>query len=110
MPQQPVLVLVRDLIFASKITLAARSADVSVKFVRDPALLAGEEGAKVIVDLNQSGALEAAAAWQVARHGRVIGFVAHVDTEIIARAQEAGIDLVLPRGQFVQRLADLLAG
>jgi hypothetical protein len=105
---EPILVLVRDLMFASKISGTAQAQGVSLKIIRDPDKLAGEKGDRLIVDLNQAGALEAATQWKAASAGPVIGFVSHVDHDTISRANEAGIDQVLPRSQFVARLADLL--
>jgi hypothetical protein len=77
--------------------------------VRDPAGLEGKTGRRLIVDLGQAGALEAAAAWREATSGEVVGFVAHVDADTIRKAKAAGIDRVLTRGQFVQVLPHLLA-
>jgi hypothetical protein len=105
---QPILVLVRDLMFASKISATAQSEGVAVKMIRDPEKLAGEQGDRLIVDLNQAGALEAAAQWKSKSGARVVGFVSHVDRETIDRARSMGIDEVLPRSQFVQRLPELL--
>ena len=105
---QPILVLVRDLMFASKISATAHAAGVAVKMIRDPEKLGAESGDRLIVDLNQAGALEAAAQWKAGGGGHVIGFVSHVDRETIDRARSLGIDEVLPRSQFVQRLAGLL--
>ena len=107
---QQTLVLVRDLLFASRITSAARDAGVMIKLIRDPTALASEPGARVIVDLNQPGALDAAAAWCVAKGKPATGFASHVDTETIARARAAGIARVLSRGQFTQTLGDVLRG
>jgi hypothetical protein len=105
---QPILVLVRDLVFASRISATAQAAGVTVKMIREPEKLAGEQGDRLIVDLNQAGALEAAVEWKLESGARVIGFVSHVDRETIDRARSSGIDEVLPRSQFVQRLPELL--
>src|SRR5438067_13806171 len=102
------LVLVRDLMFSSKITAAARQSGTAMKIVRDPTRLAGETAERLIVDLNEPAALEAAAEWKKLTGGLVIGFVSHVDTETIARAKAAGLDNILSRGQFTQLLPDLL--
>jgi len=102
------LVLVRDLMFSSKITAVAREAGVAVKVVRDPAQLASQPGERLIVDLNQPGALEAATAWKQTTGGEVIGFASHVDTDTIHKARQSGIDRVLSRGQFTQLLPNLL--
>ena len=103
-----VLVLVRDLLFTSKITGEAKSLDIPVKLIRDPAQLAAEEGGRLIVDLNQPGALDAAIQWKSSHPGKVIGFVSHVDGATIERAQRGGIDQILARSQFVQHLPELL--
>jgi hypothetical protein len=105
----PVLALVRDLMFSSRITAAARAAGVPVKILRDPGALAVEAGRLVLLDLNQAGTIDAAVAWKTAHpEGQTIGFVSHIDAETIERARAAGIDRVLARGQFVQILPELL--
>jgi CheY-like chemotaxis protein len=38
----------------------------------------------------------------------IVGFVSHVQTEVIAAARAAGCDLVLARSAFTQQLPDLL--
>jgi len=116
-PQQPVahpdapasvVVLVRDLMFSSRIVATARAADIPVKLLRDPAALAGAEGRLLIVDLNQSGAIDAAVAWKARSLGTIVGFVSHVDADTIARAKAAGVDRVIPRSRFVEVLPELL--
>jgi hypothetical protein len=105
---QPVLIFVRDLLFAGRIIAEARAINVSFKVIRDPARLLEEPGARLIVDLNQDGAIDAAAQWRARYGGHVIGFVSHVDTETIAKARDQGIDQILSRGQFVQVVGELL--
>ncbi len=104
----PVLVLVRDLIFSSKIAATARAQDVSVKLLRDPAKLANEPGRRLIVDLNLDGAIPAAIAWKQATGGEVAGFVSHVDAAAISAARAGGLDRVVARSEFVQVLPELL--
>jgi hypothetical protein len=106
----PVIVLVRDLMFSSRISAAARAADVPVTMLRDPSALAGAQGRRLIVDLNQPGALDASAEWKRSTSGEVIGFVSHVDADTIDRARQAGIDQILPRSRFVEVLPGLLNG
>jgi hypothetical protein len=105
--QPAILLLCRDLMFLSKVTATARAAGVNVQVVRDPTMLPAM-GTRLFVDLNQDGALEAAAAWKGATGGRVVAFVSHVDTQAIARAKEAGLDQVLPRSRFTADLEQLL--
>jgi hypothetical protein len=106
-----ILVLCRDLIFASKIRGAAAAAgeDVKIQLLRDPAQLPGIDGAALIVDLGQDGALDAGARWKSAHPAaRAIGFVSHVDTTTIAAAKAAGFDDVLSRGQLDATVTRLL--
>ena len=100
--------MVRDLLFGSRISGAAKAAATPLKFIRDPARLAAEPGQFLLVDLNLEGAIEAAAEWRNASGGQAIGFVFHVDGPTIARAKEAGIDRVFTRGQFAQMLPAIL--
>lgn len=98
--------------FASKITATANALNVAVTLIRDPAKLNEQEGDRLIVDLNQEGALAAAAAWKLAAAERraVTGFVSHVDAETIRAARAAGIDRVMPRSKFVEELEAILRG
>jgi hypothetical protein len=105
----PVLALVRDLIFASRITATAASVGTPVTLIRDPAKLGAGPGRRLIVDLNLEGAIDAAAAWRRATGGEVVGFVSHVDAATAERARAAGVDRVLARSRFVELLPDLLA-
>jgi hypothetical protein len=107
-PPPPVLALCRDLIFASKITAAARARGLESKILRDPAQLAGHSASLLLVDLNQPGVLAAAAEWGRAEGGTVVGFVSHVDAATIDEARRAGIDRIMARSGFVQALPELL--
>lgn len=106
----PILILVRDLLFSTRIIEAARTAVVQYKVIRKPEALLSEVGRVLIVDLNQEGATEAAGAWRKRAGKPAIGFVSHVDTEAIQRAKAAGIDQILSRGQFTQLLPSLIEG
>lgn len=107
--QPSVLLLCRDLMFLSKVAATARAAGVQVQVVRDPTMLPAV-GTRLLVDLNQDGALDAAAGWKAATGGAVVGFVSHVDTAVIQRAREAGLDEVLPRSRFTADLPRIVAG
>jgi hypothetical protein len=99
------------LIFASRIGVTARAVGVEIRQLRDPAMLAAENAdRRLMVDLNQTGALDAAIEWKKRTGGEVIGFVAHVDADTIRRARDAGVDQVLPRSRFVAELESLLRG
>lgn len=105
----PILVLVRDLIFSTRISTTARAAGIEIRMIRDPAKLPGQAGRLLIVDLNLAGAIEAAGAWRTDT-APVVGFVSHVDAQTAARAKAAGIDRVMARSRFVEILPQLLAG
>jgi hypothetical protein len=100
--------LVRDLLFTSRITTAARAANVPHTVIRQPADLAMTPARRLLVDLNLPGALDAAAEWKRVTSCPVTGFVSHVDAETISRARAAGLDEVLARSRFVEILPDLL--
>jgi hypothetical protein len=104
-----IVALVRDLLFGSRISAMAARLGVPMRMVRDSAALTGVPGQRLLVDLNQPGAIEAAAAWKSAGAGReVAGFVSHVDRETIERARARGVDQVLARSGFVEQLPSLI--
>jgi hypothetical protein len=104
----PIIVLVKDLMFLSRIGNTAQTLGIPIRSLRDPAKLASEKGCRCIVDLNLEGALDAAVAWKQATGKQVLGFVSHVDTETINRAKSLGVDSVLARSAFVQSLPAIL--
>jgi hypothetical protein len=108
-PERIVLALVRDLIFASRITAAARSAGIETRIIRDPAMLQSLPGSLLLADLNQPGVIAASKKWKDQHRGRVVGFVSHVDGPTIEAARQAGLDQILARSGFVQQLPQLLA-
>ena len=111
----PVLVLVRDLIFATRIDATARAEGVTITLLRVPSRLRDAEGTRLILDLNEPGALDAAIAWKIAAPAQgpkrqIVGYVSHVDTHTIKRARTAGVDRILPRSRFVEELTAILRG
>jgi CheY-like chemotaxis protein len=113
MPNSPpgtVLALVRDLIFASKISASARTAQIDCKIIRDVRGLTGQSGDLLLVDLNEPGAIEAASQWQQDSGRPVVGFVSHVDAARIEQARQAGLTRVMARSGFVAALPSLIAG
>jgi len=96
-PERRVVALVYDLLDRSRIAAALPG----VRFVRS---LDGVEADLVLVDLGAAPALGELAN---VRAARIVGFVAHVDTERAAEARAAGCTEVLPRSVFFRRLPDL---
>ena len=104
----PTLALVRDLLFSSKLTAAAKASGRAVKVVRDPAKLSELAGKRLIVDLNADGHLQAAGDWKARTGGEVIGFIAHVAGDGIAEAKRLGLDRVISNGGFAGNVDRLI--
>jgi len=114
-----VLALVDDLMFTSKIKATARQMGVEVAFARSSsdALLAMRTSAPalVIFDLN-SPRTDPLATVTAMKHDEAlssiptVGFVSHVQADLIEAARAAGVDDVMARSAFTARLADILNG
>jgi len=110
---------VSDLMLASKIRSAAAAVGAEVRFAKETAALLEAVRAStpnlVLLDLDDRlvDPLEVIAAVRsdaALASLRVLGFVSHVRADRIAAARQAGIDEVLARSAFVERLGELLAG
>ncbi len=108
-----------DWMFTSRIRAAAKGVGADVRFARTTdeavALARGETPTLVLLDLNGRGAdpLGTLAAFKsdpTLSGVRVIGFVSHVQADLIAAARAGGIDDVMARSAFVARLPTLLEG
>ena len=114
-----VIVAVDDLLFASRISSAAKALGVEIEFARSPDAILEAVRTKaprlVILDLNSLKVrpLEAVAALKAdAALAAVptLGFVSHVQADLIAAARHAGVDQVMARSAFVTQLPQLLQG
>jgi DNA-binding NarL/FixJ family response regulator len=112
-----IVCVVDDLIFSIKISTAARRLGVEMYFERskDKVLHTVREKQPwlVIFDLNSGklapmDAIAAMKADQALRSIRTLGYVSHVDSDTIERARGAGIDQVLARSAFSEKLGDIL--
>jgi CheY-like chemotaxis protein len=112
----PILTVVDDLIFLSKIQQTAHQVGVPVEAV-DPSKVVERITEflvhSVILDLNhRSGAAvelaRAIKANPATRHVQVMGFLSHVQSDLAAAARAAGCDFVLARSAFSQQLPQLL--
>ena len=112
-----ILCVVDDLMFTSKINAAAKALGRDVAFERAPdnvvARIRRDGPSLVIFDLNSKrlrplDAIGALKADPDLRATRLIGYVSHVDADTIAAARQAGIDEVLARSAFTERLAEIL--
>jgi PleD family two-component response regulator len=113
-----VLALVDDLMFTSKIRTSANQLGVTVAFARstDAALaeMRKTRPAVVILDLNGSrtdplGTIAAMKADSALASVPTVGFVSHVQADVIEAARKAGVGEVLARSAFTQRLAEILS-
>jgi len=112
----PILTVVDDLIFLSKIQQTAHQVGVPVEPV-DPSKAVERITEflvhSIILDLNhRSGtAVELARTIKTnpaTRHVKVMGFLSHVQSDLAAAARAAGCDFVMPRSAFSQQLPQLL--
>lgn len=112
-----ILAIVDDLLFASKIKTAAKLLGVAVAFARSPEAALAEVRAQspslVIFDLNSRrtdplGTIAALKSDPALRGVPTLGFVSHVQADLIDAARQAGIDEVMARSAFVERLPDIL--
>jgi CheY-like chemotaxis protein len=112
-----VLCAVDDLIFSIKISTAAKAVGADLYFERSPDTFVDRVREKrptlVIFDLNSTKLrpLEQIAALKAdpdLRKTRTLGFVSHVQSDTIAAARQAGIDQVLARSAFSERLGEIL--
>jgi PleD family two-component response regulator len=112
-----VLCLVDDLIFSIKISTAAKALAAPVFFERSAEMalprIREKQPSLVIFDLNSAKLrpLEVIAQMKadpMLKAIRTLGYVPHVQTEVIAAARVAGIDEVLARSAFSERLGEIL--
>src|ERR687896_1412816 len=113
-----VLCIVDDLIFSVKISTAAKALQAPVFFERSPEMalprIREKQPSLVIFDLNSSKLrpLEIIAQMKAdpaLKTIRTLGYVSHVQTDVIAAARAAGIDEVLARSAFSERLGEILS-
>jgi CheY-like chemotaxis protein len=113
-------VLSRDLMFSSQVAGAARAANVESQTVASAeavvaAALDSPNTLAVLVDLAVAGLDQQALAGLITqlreRHAtvRLIAVGAHVQTEKLAAAEQAGFEFVLTKGQARRELPELFA-
>ncbi len=112
-----ILCAIDDLIFSIKLSTAARhlgaelfferKADVIVPRVREkrPALIIFDLNSRTLKPLEAIAALKAD---PDLRGIRTLGYVSHVDSETITAARHAGVDQVMARSAFTEKLGEIL--
>ncbi len=112
-----IIAVIDDLFFSVKIKTAAKTLGTEVYFERTPHQVLESIRSKaprlVIFDLDSAkmrpmDAIAAMKADPALRDVPTLGFVSHVHDDVIASARAAGIDQVLARSAFVERLGALL--
>lgn len=108
--QKRILALVPDLLAASRIKEAAKSADLRVEVIESRSELDAllPSASLLVLDLSIAGLDMAAAAAARAQGVPVIAFGRHTDLARIRAAHSAGIDRFYPRGRFLDDLAAIL--
>lgn len=111
-----IVALVEDLFFLAKIQETAKA--VGVRVVTGNArggsnAIAEAQPQAIFLDLNSRGlpavdCIRALKADPATRPIRIVGFVSHVQEELIATARAAGCDVVMARSAFTQQLPSLL--
>lgn len=98
--------------FQVKISDAAKRAGVAVEFVKtsEEALQRVPGAAALILDLNHAPAdlIPRMKTGQDTRAIPLIGYVSHVQTDVIRQARENGCDTVMARSAFVQKLNEMM--
>ena len=101
-----VLAFAPDLMFASRIEATLTAIGHRVELAGggiDATQLAGAD--LIVVDLDREPADP------VVGHGvPVLGFYSHTDIDTRRRAEEAGVDLVVPRSRMAREMPELVAG
>lgn len=112
-----VLCVVDDLIFSIKISTAAKALAAPVFFERTPDMvlprIREKQPSLVIFDLNSAKLRPLEVITQMKADPALkgiptLGYVSHVQTDVIAAARNAGIDEVLARSAFSARLGQIL--
>jgi PleD family two-component response regulator len=112
-----ILALVDDLMFASKIRAAAGQSGVTLSFARSSAAAIEEMRrtvpSLVIFDLNNPrtdplGTIGVMKADPSLASIPTVGYVSHVQADLIDAARRAGVDEVLARSAFSERLPAIL--
>jgi DNA-binding NarL/FixJ family response regulator len=113
-----ILCAVDDLMFSIKISTAAKAVNALVAFERTPGgvldRVRSDRPALVIFDLNSSrlapvDTIRAIKGDAQLRDTRTLGYVSHVQSDVIEAARKAGCDEILARSAFSERLGAILS-
>lgn len=109
-----VLAIVSDLMFSSKIRAAASEGGAEVVVVKraaDVDSISAQSIDVIVVDL-EARTFDSFDVWKKAKEtfpsASSVGFYSHVNDELAAKGEEAGIGETMPRSQFVRRLGEIV--
>ncbi len=112
-----IICVIDDLMFSIRISTAAKrlAADVYFERTADRVIttIRDKQPSLVIFDLNSArmqplAALKALKGDPALQPIRTLGYVSHTDTATIAAARAAGIDEVMARSAFTEKLGEIL--
>jgi len=110
-----IVAAIHDLMFSSKVNIAARGHTVSwlPRGTSVAQFVAQEKPEVLLIDLGAAalGAVEAIRAVKAAaetKGTRVIGYLGHEEAALMEAARAAGCDQVMSKGEFARKLPDLL--
>lgn len=103
-----------DLVFPSCVRGVAQPLGIELKVARPGDIQAIQTGgvSLAFIDLAASGPATKVVIDDVRQRwpqARMVAFGPHVDVALLESARAAGCEIVLPRSQFMQRLAELVA-
>jgi CheY-like chemotaxis protein len=113
-----IVCVVDDLLFSVKISTTAKAVGADVYFERIPGMalarIKEKQPTLAIFDLNSARLDPLRVIAQLksdpaTRGIKTLGFVSHVHADTIAAARDAGIDEVLARSAFADRLGEILS-
>ncbi len=114
-----IVAAVDDLFFAAKIRGTAEQSGIETEFPKTADAIFAPDGrdapALVIIDLHAKlydpfALAERLKADVQLRSVPIVGFFSHVQTELLQRARQAGMDYVMPRSSFTKKLPEILRG
>lgn len=107
-----IVAVLDDLMFTVKISDAARRIGVAVQFSKDAddAVLRAPGATAVILDLNFVPAelIARLKSGEDTKSIPLVGYVSHVQSDVIRQARESGCDTVMARSAFVQKLGEMM--
>lgn len=118
MTSEAVVLLVDDMFFTAKINAAAAECGRQIKRVKSREqleALPANPPSLAIIDLNSDRldpleVIDFFKSTPALAPVPIVGFVSHVQTDLIKRAQAAGCDHVVPRSAFAQMLPQIVSG